>query len=285
MGLRPLALAAVLLASIVFVPPAHAQFLVAFNFDTLWFKFHPAGIASTQASGSGLEVFAQNVKIEGAEVQDLRACIDGWGEPECSYGSILSTFYQANKDGTVDQAEVDRFEKIAVLGAQRIEKIERMSEMLKRNVTIDGVTGGDPRVVELDFREAIGPIAATTPAFADVKSEVGYANDKNAQRHEIHVRGFHLDLEGFQYTTVKWTLEGDKKWVFKPSDTLPETRKDKVSGTGWTSNQAEFESSTDSTLRIVVEVPAKKKSPGFELVVVAGAVGLALLGAARRRSR
>jgi hypothetical protein len=283
--MRRLLIASVGLALVLLTPAAAAQegFLVTFHFDTLWFKFHPLGLASTKAKGSGIEVFAQNVNIAGDEVKDLRHCIDGWGEPDCSYGNLLQVAgYEANKDGQVTAQEVADFKPFALLGAGQIPKIQRLSQVLKDNVTVDGVAGGTPRVVELDFREAEGGVDDTAPAHADVKVEVGYENDRNAKHHEIHMHDLGLQAEGFLYNEVRWTLEDDPKWDYKPDQTLPGSVKGRVTKDGWTSNQGDFESATNETLRLVVELP-KKKTPGPEALAILGAVAVALVLVVRRR--
>lgn len=266
-------------------PAAFAQdpgFLVTFHFDTLWFKFHPNGLASTATSGSGLEVFAENVRVEGDEVKDLRHCIDGWGDDKCSYGSGLALIdYQADRDGNVTTAEVERFTPLALIFAGSIEKVKRLSDILQSNITVDGLTGGQPRVVELIFRDAEGPVDSDAPAFADVTVEAGYDNDRNAKRHEVHVKNFQMEAEGFVYQTVQWTLEGDSKWDYKAGETLPGSVQGRVTNDGWTSTQAEFESSTTDTLRLVVELP-KKKTPGPELFAIVGALAIAALLVRRR---
>lgn len=283
--MRRLLLAIACSALVAFVPPAAAQeqgFLVTFHFDTLWFKFHPDGLASTRTAGSGIEVFVQNVKVEGDEVTDLRHCIDGWGDDKCSYGSLLQLGgYSSDRNGEVTTEEVDRFTPLAQAFAGRIEKVERLSNILKSNVTVDGLPGGMPQVVELVFRAAEGNVNSTAAAFADVTVEVGYENDRSAKRHEIHVRNFAIEEEGFVYGVVRWTLEGDAKWDYHVGETTPDSVEGKVTKDGWTSTQAEFETAAGPELRLVVELP-KKKTPGPEAFAVLGALALAVLLVRRR---
>jgi len=279
---RPL-LASLCLVAIAFTPAVSAQqdaFFVTFHFDTLWFRFHPDGLGSSK--GSGLEVFAENVKIEGDEATDLRHCIDGWGQDECSYGDLLHAInYSGNQDGTVTPDEVAAFTSIAKPMAGQIEKLKRLSAVLKSNVSVDGMKGGDPKVVDVVFRSAEGSVDSTNPAYTDVKVEVGYENDQKAKSHQVDLHNIALSNEGFQYSQARWTVEGDAKWDYKPDKTQPDGAKGFVTKDGWVSNQPDFESHSNQSIKLVVELP-KKKTPGLEVVGVLGALAVALVVVRRR---
>lgn len=282
-----LVLPCLLLAALVAPHMALAQdggFLNQFHFDTLWFKFYPNGLANADEKGSGLEAFGQNVKIEGAEATDLRHCIDGWGQPDCSAGALLTQFYHGgNHDGVVTPNEVAAFTPLAKSFAGSFDTVRRLSDMLQNNLTVDGVHGGTPRVVDLVLRDVEGPVGSTATAFADVTTDVGYNNDKAAHRHEIHLAPFHLAAEGFQGQSIRWTLESAKGWSYRPDETQPTAFKAMVTSAGWTSGQADFEQASDQGLRLVTALGAKKKTPAPDEFLVLASIAAALLVAVRRR--
>lgn len=264
--------------------PAAAQdegLFVEFNFETLWFRFYPTGL-SGEATGSGLQGFAESVLVQDADAVDLRHCIDGWGSPQCSYGDLLAQANIGDKDGTVEPNEVDAFEAVAGLGAGQIEKVKNLSRMFENNITVDGIAGGRARVTALAVRDGEGQVNSTSPALVDVTIEIDYTNDPKAKRHEMQLESLKLRREGFEYQSVKWVAVSQDQWVFKPSDTVPLTYQTKVTKTGWVSSQNEFEQATSGGLKLVVEKEAKKRSPGPELVALAAAVVVGLSWARRR---
>lgn len=267
------------------VPAAHAQdegLFSTFNLDQLWFRFYPAGLGDSAAgtTGSGLSVFAENVHVEGADAVDLRHCIDGWPEPDCSYGALLSHFTRGNQNGIVEPSEVASFESVATLGARQIDAVDRLAKMLQNNITVDGLAGKSPKVVGFVVRSAEGDVNSTAPAFIDVTMEVGYDNDKSVRRHELRAQNLFLEAEGFTYTTAAWRVVADAKWAFKPGDTQPSTMQGKVTKQGWDSTQADLELATSNGLVLVVEQVKNHRAPGFEgtLAALALALGIALRG-------
>jgi hypothetical protein len=283
--LRPLAVLAAL-ALIPLSAPAAAQggFLVEFNFDALIFRFHPSGLGSSQAPGSGLEILAQNVRITGEEAKDLRHCIDGWNYPKCTYCDLLRNYYTAgNRNGQVEANEVAAFEPIIVMASAlgQIERVNNLSRSLQESVTISGARGDTPRLVDAKLRDAIGNINSTTPAFLDATAEMGFHNDRKAPRAEIVVRDFRLDEHGFSYSNVQWT-SADSKWVFRKDPTEPGSLKDQVTDGGLTASQEEFETATEQGVKLVLESGGgKKRTPGVALLGLVVAIGAAI--ALRRR--
>lgn len=266
--------------------PAGAQggFLAQFHFEELGFRFHPGGLGTSAGTGSGLQVTAQNLTVEGNKSKEMRHCIDGFGRPQCSY-----PFGVGNRDGTVAEEEVRSFQDLALIGLDGVEKVERLSDMLQQNVTVDAVRGDRPRTADLDLRGAEGDVNSTERILLDVVIEVGYGNDKGARRHEIRAGELALAPEGFAFQRARWTVASDKPWQFRPADTQPASAQAFVAPTGWTSNQSEFETATGEGLVLVAERTDAPAARGGALwwwigggLVLAALVALAVFAARRR---
>ncbi len=257
--------------------PVAAQQLstVEFNFETLWLRFHPEGFPSApEGSGSGTEVFAENIRLEGAVAVDLRHCIDGHPRPKCKEApSTTVGFGTGDKDNTVEADEIEIFETAAPLAIGGFQRVKKLSELLKNNVTVDGQLGVSPKVTRFDLDDAEGDVNATTLIRADVTLEVTYANNADLDHHELLLRAVPLKGLGFTYTQIRIEALSSNAWEFLPEDTLPASSQPKVTTDGWTSNQPEFEDASNQTIKLTVEQAAEEgsafdpSSPGFLILL------------------
>lgn len=265
---------------------------ITFTFKELRFTLLPHGFKS-DSDGSGLRVNIVNVSITDENAVDLRNCIDGQDEPSCSYGSQLEQARYSPgedaKDRTVQSAEVEKFQGLVATGINvgqiQIETLEAFEDMLRNNITIDGKKGGSTHVAEFVLRGAEGGVSSGEPVYADVTLEMSYPNDKAARTHTVAIKSFHVSDAGFAVESIQWRSQADgETWRFLTDQTKPVSVKNRVSITGWTSQQTAFEDATDTAstgLVLVAEktttVGGKKKTPGFEsALVVLALLGLAL---------
>lgn len=259
--------------------PATAQedgLFVAFNFDTLWFKLHPAGMKSSDP-GSVLEILAEDVRIEGVDATDLRHCLDGWDWRTCSYGNLTQNL-GGNQNGQVEANEVTTFQTFA-FALESIPKVENLTRLVKENITVDNKHAANPAVDKLILQNALGDVNSTATIHAFVTVKAAYANEKSAPAHEVNVRALDLLREGFSYGTCKWTVEAEG-WRWAAAETRPTQHASRVTESGWTSNQTQFESATAGPdgLTLVAEqasTPAKKAFPLIPVLLALG--GLVLL--------
>jgi hypothetical protein len=276
----------VLVAVIFLVPPAAAQgdsIFSEFHFRDLKFEFWPSGVENRQSSdgsGSAITVHVNEVRVEGANAQELRHCIDA-DQSFCSYDT---SFFNGNKDGKVTTDEVESFQRLAGATLKRIiPRVADLAERLQKNVTVDDKQAkAAASITKLAFQGAEGPTTSNATIIATIDAKVTYDNDGGAKKHDIAIGELSLKKELFFGQNVIWVTPV-AGWGYDTKATRPDGAKSLVNSHGYFSSQAQFEDLAKSGLHLTAAKGAgSKKSPGPELGVVLAGLALLLMVGRRR---
>lgn len=282
-------LAAAFVAMVLVAPGGTAQsdFFVLYSFEELNFEFHPEGVPKTHSGdpdGSALVMKVRNVAVEDWRAEDLRRCMDG--QSSCEYYNPDNPNWEANQDGQVQASEVTEFTAAISVFVPFIPEVRNLTELAQENITVDDAHSAKPRLQSVLFEGAEGPADSTETITAHVEIVARYDNDKGADRHVLKADDLPLRQHGFTYDTVRWTVASDDgEWKFVPEATEPAGARENTTAAGYASGQDAFEALTKQGFSLETAAEGDGGgSPGFGVVAVAAAVGVAFVALRRRRA-